>query len=255
MSESATNETESPDMNRAATTKKVGGGKKKSWRRTPSHKQIHITRLTNMRDLIEARFAGKAVALANTIGKKPTFLWQLLNGYRAIGEDTARTIEDKLGLIPNSLDQDKVLAPTRVLTAHLRNGMSKSYRMVPPRSLENLASRALEKELDCRPCPFASCGPKSFYAKVANELMAELMLGDLLFVDPDDKEPQAKKLFVVSPKEGKKNVGAVMLAEKGASGWVFVYTSPKAAKLALMTAYMRKYVHIVGRVLHVVRDC
>src|SRR5262249_27371953 len=174
------------------------------------------------------------------------------NKYRSIGEDTARHIEQKLELGINSLDAVSIMKRTEVLTAQLGNGKSRTYRMVPPRSLDDLSAR-LDDRLPWRPCPHHQCSVKAFYAVVDTLEMSELLKGDLVFVDPGDTQLQDQKLFVVQPKKWKTRAALVMLAMKRPGGrWRFVHT--RRVLRGEDDAYDLPNVRLIGRVIHVVRD-
>lgn len=63
-----------------------------------------MTRLLNLRLLIDEKFSGSQVDFSRSTGINPTQVNQWLNGYRALGEKSARKIESILGLKKYWLD-------------------------------------------------------------------------------------------------------------------------------------------------------
>jgi hypothetical protein len=74
--------------------------------RRESKKPIHAIRLDNLVGLIAARYEANTAKAARALERSHTFVWQLLNKRRSIGEDTARHIEKCLGLKYGALDLD-----------------------------------------------------------------------------------------------------------------------------------------------------
>lgn len=62
-------------------------------------------RKENLMRLIELRFDGSQVRFADSAGMTPSYISQMLTGYRNIGERTARKIERAIGLPEKYLDQ------------------------------------------------------------------------------------------------------------------------------------------------------
>lgn len=67
-------------------------------------------RRRRLRELIDTRFNGVVLQLANHIGMKPPQLHRWLNGGQGMREDSARSIEDKLRLTKLWLDQEPGLS-------------------------------------------------------------------------------------------------------------------------------------------------
>lgn len=68
--------------------------------------QTETTRRDNVRTLIDSKWTD-ARAIAKAMGFTPATVWQWLStglGRRYISENTARLLEEKLGLVPRSLD-------------------------------------------------------------------------------------------------------------------------------------------------------
>jgi len=68
--------------------------------------QMQAARRRTFKRLIKTQFDGNASAFARAIGKSHTYIWQLDNGYRSIGDLAARNIEEKLDLDYGALDRD-----------------------------------------------------------------------------------------------------------------------------------------------------
>ena len=66
------------------------------------------TRLANFTRLVDGRLGGSKSAAARTIKRSHTFVWQLLNARRGLGERSARLIEQGFALVPHALDDDGI---------------------------------------------------------------------------------------------------------------------------------------------------
>lgn len=208
-------------------------------------KPIHRVRLKNLTALIDKRFNGNASEAARAIERSHTFMWQLMNGYRSIGEETARNIEAALGLGLNALDA--TMERTRALVAQHGDGTASQFHMVPVMRLDQFDA----KPVSYRPCPDEGASEKTFCAEVVTESMAELQVGDLVFCDPKQATLATRKLFVVM--EGRQqSVARVMQAKRVTERrWVFVTTSDAAkGERPLEAADVR----VIGRVILVMRN-
>ena len=74
---------------------------------------IHETRRARLRVLVDTKYSGKQVALANAIGRQADYISRCLNGTKRIGEEFARIVEHGTGLPPGWLDTPES-APTRL---------------------------------------------------------------------------------------------------------------------------------------------
>ena len=203
---------------------------------------IHKIRLRNLKEIIDKRFQGNASQAARAIERSHTFMWQLMNGYRSIGEETARNIEAALKLGENALDRR--LERTKELVAHVGNGVTASYKMVPKLALDALD----EKPQSFMPCPDERCTEKSFCAEITADDMAELEPGDLIFADRGEVKPVNRKLFVVQPKGASP---CVMQARSLAGRWVYALTGARVRGDRSLDA---KDVRVIARVLLIVRN-
>lgn len=199
-------------------------------------------RVANIRELIKLRFRGRATDLAKALGRSDNYVWQLLHGYRAVGEVTARYMEEKLELGLNALDARKVFEPTTVLTAQVGNGMSISYYMVPHHSLENVTKNLGNYRV--APVP---CSGDAFYAEITGEGVEGLEPGEIAFVDRGDANLQHDSLYVVMPKGFNGSAGTVVRAKKlDGNRWRFVNKVDTFESSQLRA--------VVGRVVTVMRS-
>ena len=201
---------------------------------------VHRVRLRNLKELIEGRFGGNSSECARAIKRSHTFMWQLLNQHRTIGEETARHIEKCLELGENALDAK--MERTTVLTANDGAGNVQRFRMVPFVSLSDIDG----EPLDYRPCPLHDIGPRVFCAEIEVEDMVELEPRDVVFADRADITPEGRKLYVVMLKGAKS--ATVLLARKKASGFVYVATDTRPE-----TEYAPRAVKVIARVLMIIR--
>ena len=187
--------------------------REKRWERPVSSKAIHAVRLKNLQDIIEAKFEGNAAACAKAIDRSHTFLWQLTNARRGIGEDTARHIEESLGLPLMSLDAGGAIKPTKTLRAVLSNGESCAWHMVPDVEL----SLGLKKKTGVvRPCPIAEGGVNKVNIKVPSDSMEPLLVkGDLATVDKDQTEVLDGKVYVLQVRGMKEPIIRMARARDG----------------------------------------
>jgi hypothetical protein len=157
-----------------------------SGQRAPSVKAIHAVRLENLKELIEARFKGNAAKAAKAISRSHTFLWQLVNKRRSIGEDTARHIEEKLGLGYGALDRDAsgALKQNTTLTVIRDDGTQQTFRMVP--EVEFTAGLNKKKKPGSfRPCPIECSGGTVTVRVQTDSLEPLLHKGDDVFIDKE----------------------------------------------------------------------
>lgn len=203
-----------------ATDRKAGRGKAGDGR-APAHileRPVQITRLKNLKALIDERFEGNATACARAIGRTHTFLWQLLNEYRGIGEGTARLIEEKLGLATGSMDQKAVVERSETLVAHMGGGLTCEYRMTPERDLDQMNKRPAQ----WLPYPDNGASVKAFFVKAKLDL-DWASTGDLVFCDPWMATLEDKKFYVVSLPDFDKGKAALMKALRCAGDkWIFI---------------------------------
>lgn len=99
------------------------------WRPTVSGVSTD-TRRANLKRLLDERFFGRIVDMADKIERGDAYLWQLLNGERNVGERVARHIETKLDLAPYALDSEE-MAGHETLSPDERELLAK-YRRASP---------------------------------------------------------------------------------------------------------------------------
>jgi hypothetical protein len=205
-------------------------------------KPIHLVRKKNLVALVEKKFEGNASECARAIGRSHTYMWQLVQGYRGIGEGSARHIEQALDLAPNSLDTTVTKRSSR-LQALDGKGNVVNYPMVPFLRLDALDAKPKEFV----PCPLPDvAADKMFCTVIEGEGVVEVEQGDRVFVDRADVEPQSRKLFVVRPKG---RSPCVLLAARAAGAWTYATTG--STKRVVLQA---SQVTVIGRLLLIVRQ-
>lgn len=213
-----------------------------------SLRPIQKVRKDNLLKVIKSRFEGNSSECARAIERSHTFMWQLVTGHRAIGEESARHIEAKLKLGANALDQK--IERTTMLTAHDEDGSKvRNYPMVPLLALADLDA----KPIDYVPCPIPGAGTKLFAVVIGDEQeVVELQRGDQVFVDQADVAPVVRKLYVVQRKGADKMAFALMARKLAKSGWVYSSTGEgtKQREEQLTAAQVR----VVGRVILIMRE-
>lgn len=81
-----------------------------------------MQRHNNLKKLIDEKFSGSQIDFSRRVGMQPAQVNQWLNGYRSLGERSARKIEQSLGLkkyFLDGLDMDfsQLEKPTNTLSA------------------------------------------------------------------------------------------------------------------------------------------
>lgn len=162
--------------------------------------EIHAIRLKVLRRQVDT-FPSIA-AFARHYGVDGTYISQLLNGHRNLGEKAARNLERKLDWPPMSMDQavdlDESLAlETRFSTSLTRQAFSQSLRDLRDVPLISFVQAGLWREAVDSHAPGAGdeylltetpLGPHAFALTVRGESMQpEFREGDTIIVDPDVK--------------------------------------------------------------------
>lgn len=193
---------------------------------------VHRARQQNLKRVIKEKFAGNTSECARGVGRSHTFMWQLVDGYRGIGEKSARHIEEKLKLVPGSLDTSST---GRIKTAVLKT--------VPVLMLDALDA----KPKTFTPCPLVmeDKAEKMFCTMIVTTDVVELEIGDQVFVDRGDVKLQHRKLYVVRPK-GRE--ACVLLAWKEGGAW-----SLRGTGESKMKPIPEREVRVIGRLLAIVR--
>lgn len=223
--------------------KRAGGGAREPRKIT---KPIHLTRLNNLKGLIDKRFDGNATAMGRAIERTHTFMWQLVNEHRAIGEDTARHIEVKLGLAPGAMDQGELGARTDVLIANVGDGIARTFRMTPRRELNKFS----EKPIEWRPFPKEGASEHVFFSTIINESIDGFKVGDLAFSDQADTELKQGCIYVITFKMKTSKAAILCAKEKSDGSFSFVSTFVGGLK----ETYDRNAVRVVARVVSIVRE-
>jgi len=180
--------------------------------RKMSRKDIHKVRLANLNKLVEERFNGNASLAAKAIERSHTFVWQLVNRRRAIGEATARHIERMIGLPLESLDNGMdSLGRPREINVVLPGGERQTYYMVPGvRSVAELEERTGEY----RPCGTPCSGGTVWAPVTTNAVKPRLTKGEEAFIDTERRVLVDEGVFVVRAK-GRESEFRVARARSG----------------------------------------
>lgn len=238
------------------------GIKPKTRALNPSRNPIHRLRLENLKLLLKERYAGKAAHMAKAIERSHTFLWQLLNSYRAIGEDSARMIEQKLGLGLGTLDKGGGRAFQRnlVLVAQMGDGYSKQIVMIPlleigDTVLPDRARRAaMSKAKDHVPCHLG-CTEEAYAINVDFSAMEpRLRQGDKAIIEPSKTTLEHDKVYWLRPKGGGKPPIMRVAVKKDTGRFIFTLPPENRKNGSPDKPLTPDEVIVLGRVLFMVRD-
>src|SRR5580765_3916647 len=207
-------------------------------------KEIHRTRMDNLNRVVKEQFNGNSSDCARAIERTHTFMWQLVRGYRGIGEASARHIEEKLKLMPKALDQAKDAPRPKTLMLDDGTGKVRNFRVVPVVTMDALDAKARVVTL----CLKAECIDKTVCVIAQDEDVHEVIDGDHLYIDRADLEVEAKRVYAVRLKGGAKAEEVVMVTRKTAGGVVFATTRSKTREWKPRDNTVR------GRVIMIVRE-
>lgn len=164
---------------------------------------VHRIRLQNVIDLIKYRFEGNASSMAKAIGKSHTYLWQLLHKERRIGEQTARTMEQKLNLEPGQLDRESgATEVSSILIQHMGDGRTRQYRLVPQADLRDFEAKPKASPEDRRPCPVEECSDSTVWLTYTNSTDPRFAAGTTFFIDRKQRELADHGIYVVKVLKG-----------------------------------------------------
>jgi DNA-binding transcriptional regulator YdaS (Cro superfamily) len=210
-----------------------------------SMKPLHKVRLKNLQNLVKVRFKGNATACATAIGRSHTFLWQLINGYRGIGEASARHIEECLELKVNALDAADVMVADRKLLAQMGNGATTSYWMVPRVEWNDLTRKKKQSTTEVMPCP-VECSEATVFVTIQTASMEPKFLkGEKVFADEKQKVLVDGQCYLVMPKK-RGAVGTIRQAMKlDAGGFLFVTIDQRMKE----DNFRQRDVTVFGRVI------
>jgi len=205
-------------------------------------KAIHAVRLDHLKQLIESRFEGNAGRAAKALNRSHTFIWQLVNKKRAIGEDTARHIEQSLGLAWGALDQDSTgaLRQATQLTVIRDDGTQQTFRMVP--EVEFTAGLNKKKRGAFCPCPIECSGGTVAVKVLTDSLQPHFRAGDDVFIDKEQREIVDNKVYAIQI-EGESEPRLRIAKHREGGGWEwFASGSP-------MIEHTKKIV-VLGRAIY-----
>lgn len=173
---------------------------KKEKVRRESKKPIHAIRLDNLVGLIAARYEGNTAKAARALERSHTFVWQLLNKRRSIGEDTARHIEKCLGLKYGALDLD--VSGLLAQSTELRVGVGDDVKRFFVVNQVELTLKLNKKTGVMQPYPkivTIAKGADIVNIEVPTDSLApRLFKGDQVFIDKNDVEVVDGKIYALA---------------------------------------------------------
>lgn len=203
--------------------------KKGAATRVMSTKAIHAIRLKNLKALIDERYDGNAAEAARAIKRSHTFLWQLINRRRAIGEDTARHVERSLYLDLFALDRDvagglRQTTKLRVLERYGEEVKEMEYRLVPEVEITRGLNRKTGRQ---RPCPI-TCSEATVYVKTTSDSLYPLLArGDDVFIDKEQTKLIDGAVYGLQV-EGKTDPVFMIAEPRDGGGWRYFVLHPGA---------------------------
>lgn len=195
-----------------------------------SAKMIYAIRLKNLKALIVERFEGKNARAAKAMGCSHTFMWQLVNRDRNIGEETARRVEQRLYLDAFALDRDVEGVLQRATKLQVREPSADgrvvfvSYSLVPEVELV----RGLKKKTGrLRPCPIP-CSEEAILVIVTSDSLAPLISrGQDVYIEQQDRKLVTHGVYALQVKGWKDPVLRIAELRDG-GGWRFFVLNPGA---------------------------
>ncbi len=147
---------------------------------------------------LRARFSSN-IALSNALGDgfAPSYISQLLNGHRGIGDDIATKIEDRLKLSPGYLDEIHDTHPANTEPGPAIRGAVPLISWVQAGEWSQIVDNFSPGDAeDWMPCP-RRFGPRTFALRVRGISMEpKYQDGDIIFVDPDAQVEHGKNVVV-----------------------------------------------------------
>ena len=211
-------------------------------------KQMHEQRLKNFNKIIEVNFEGNVAKTAKALDRSHTFVWQLVNRRRTIGEGVARHIEKCVGLERGGLDNG--LLETSTKWSMVVDGVCHTWWMVPG---STLVSGLKEKTGELRPCPVQNAGGDVIYVKVLTDLLAPLLReGEAAFINPVFREQDdlvGGKVYAINLKGKKRSPTLLRIARRREDGkFEFVTTVGSEPSL------QQQEVKVIGKLIAIQRD-
>ena len=210
-------------------------------------RQMHEARLKNFNKIIEVNFEGNVAKVAKALDRSHTFVWQIVNKRRTIGEGVARHIEKCVGLATGGLDNG--LLETNTKWSMVVDGVCHTWWMVPG---STLVSGLKEKTGELRPCPVQNAGGDVIYVEVLTDLLAPLLReGEAAFINPifrEKKDLIPGKVYAVALKR-KRGEALLRIARRREDG-EFEFVTKKANEPSLQY----KEVKVIGKLIAIQRD-
>jgi len=211
--------------------------------------RMHEQRLKNFSKIIEINFDSNLTKVAKALDRSHTFVWQIVNRRRTIGEGVARHIEKRVGLHRGGLDNG--LLETSTEWSMVVDGVCHTWWMTPGTTLE---SRFEEKTGELKPCPVKDTGGDVIYVKVPTDLLAPLLReGEAAFINPnfrDRNDLEAGKVYAIALKGKRKASYLLRIARRREDGsWEYV-----VGKLASEEPIPEERAHLKGKLVSISRD-
>ena len=158
--------------------------------------QIYVVRMANLREIIRKWFKGRTQECAEKVGTTNSYIWQLVKG-KPMGADSARKIEQGLGLEEGTLDRKpgEAFGYKQTVTVQLREaGKTMPIMLVPIISLQDAVGtkerrkQAMVQAKQVVPIPHAPDG--AIGVEVPNNVLCpRLCAGEIAVVDPEQTAP------------------------------------------------------------------
>jgi len=218
----------------------------------------YAARRKNLQRIVKETFEGNVAACARALARSEAYVWQLINSYRPMGERITRYIEERLDLIPGTLDADpkKAFQVTTQLRAQLGGTLTKNFVLCPMVKWEDVRKRlrgdkgkkhsTLTTD-DVRPCP-VSCSESTFVLLVTGDAMApRVPHGYHVFVDPAMLDLVHERLYLVDHRDWA--TPRLRQAEQMDGEWWFVTTGARTERASQVEG-----VKVFGTVCYIGHD-
>lgn len=160
------------------------------------HNKIATLRRLNLQKLIDKKFDSKPARLSKSIGRTPTFYYDLLAGNKSFGEKLARQLESALDYEPYWLDTDhsdfsqgnKLIVTNRYIR---KNVILCSDYCKRPSKIEFNATAYIVIDRDIE------VSERCFLIEVNRDYFKNIPVGTMLLIDPDEV-PEKNDVIILS---------------------------------------------------------
>src|SRR5215471_19461 len=190
-----------------------------SRKRAVSMDSIHEQRLANFVKLIETRFGGNGSKMAKKLRRSHTLVWQLINRRRQMGEETARYIEQCLGLADGTMDSGHVRQATELMVV-LDDGTHQTFHLVPVVEF-SLGLNKKKVPSEFRPGPVNCSGGTVAVIQESDSLEPRVRKGADVFVDKKKREVVDDGVYAIEVRGMKEPVLRVARKRDG-GGFTFI---------------------------------